>query len=120
MLVVLALCHCSAIALLTTLSFDTCAIGYPVKGRDNPYIFTHAAFTHYTRLAKLVMAGLGGVPDVKELEGRKEGENRPSVQSRDFFWDSITLVVVGTVFGLTAAEAVAEFIRGADVRCFCH
>ena len=59
-----------------------------------------------------------GVPDAKELEGRKKGENRPSVQSRDFFWDSVTLFVVGAILALSAIDVVSEFIRGSQVQCY--
>ena len=46
------------------------------------------------------------VPDAKGLEGRKNGENRPSVQSRDFFLDSVTLFVVGAILALSAIDVV--------------
>ena len=59
-----------------------------------------------------------GVPDAKELEGRKDGENRPSVQSRDFFWDSVTLYVVGAIPALSAIDFITEYVRGSDVQCF--
>ena len=58
------------------------------------------------------------MPDAKELEGRREGENRPSVQSRDFFWDSVTLFVVGAVLALSAIDFITEYVRGSDVQCF--
>ena len=49
--------------------------------------------------------------DAKGLEGRKDGENA-APQSRDFFWDSITLFVVGAIVALSAIDAISEFIRG--------
>ena len=54
--------------------------------------------------------------DPKELEGRKDS-NVPS-QSRDFFWDSVTLFVTAAMVSLTGIDVVAEFIRGSDVQCF--
>ena len=59
-----------------------------------------------------------GVPDAKVLEGRKDGENRPSVQSRDFFWDSVTLFVVGAILSLSAIDFITEYVRGSKVQCF--
>ena len=59
-----------------------------------------------------------GVPDAKELEGRKDGENRPSVQSRDFFWDSVTLYVVGAILALSAIDFITEYVRGSEIQCF--
>ena len=53
----------------------------------------------------------------RELEGRKEQPD-PAPQSRDFFWDSITLYIVGVILALTAIDVVSEFIRGADVQCY--
>ena len=64
------------------------------------------------------MARSVGVPDARELEGRKDGENRPSSQSRDFFWDSVTLFVVGAILALSAIDVVSEFIRRSEVQCF--
>ena len=58
------------------------------------------------------------MPDAKELEGRKDGENRPSFQSRDFFWDSVTLFVVGAVLALSAIDLISEYVRGSEVQCF--
>jgi hypothetical protein len=58
------------------------------------------------------------VPDAKGLEGRKDGENRPSVLSRDFFLDSVTLFVVGAVIALSAIDVVSELIRRSRVQCF--
>ena len=62
------------------------------------------------------MAAGAGV-DAKGLEGRKDGES-PAPQSRDFFWDSITLFVVGAIVSLSAIDAVSEFVRGSQVQCF--
>ena len=63
------------------------------------------------------MAGIG-VPDAKELEGRKDGENGPPFQSRDFFWDSVTLFVVGAILALSALDFITEYVRGSAVQCF--
>ena len=57
------------------------------------------------------------IPDPKELEGRKEGQ-APAPQSRDFFWDSITLYIVSAILALTAIDVVTEFIRGSEVQCY--
>ena len=80
-----------------------------------------ALFAHAHRvkreLDETVMASVG-VPDARELEGRKDGENRPSSQSRDFFWDSVTLFVVGAILALSAIDVVSEFIRRSEVQCF--
>ena len=58
------------------------------------------------------------VPDPKELEGRKEGQT-PAPQSRDFFWDSITLYIVSAILALTAIDVVTEFVRGgSEVQCY--
>ena len=57
------------------------------------------------------------VPDPKELEGRKEGQT-PAPQSRDFFWDSITLYIVSAILALTAIDVVTEFVRGSKVQCY--
>ena len=58
------------------------------------------------------MADSGGT-DPKKLEGR--GEDASS--HRDFFWDSITLYVVGIIIALAAIDAVTEFLRGSSVSC---
>ena len=55
--------------------------------------------------------------DAKDLEGRKDGKNA-APQSRDFFWDSITLFVVGAIVALSAIDAISEFIRGSQVQCY--
>ena len=57
------------------------------------------------------------VPDVKGLEGRKEGKSL-APQSRDFFWDSVIIIIVTAILALTAIDVVAEFVRGSEVRCF--
>ena len=64
------------------------------------------------------MALAHAVPDTRELEGRKAGENRPSIQSRDFFLDSVTLFVVSAILALSAIDVVSEFIRRSRVQCF--
>ena len=51
--------------------------------------------------------------DPKKLEGRSED----SPSHRDFFWDSITLYVVGIIIALAAIDAVTEFLRGSSVSC---
>ena len=61
---------------------------------------------------------MASVPDAKELEGRKQNESDPAPQSRDFFWDSITLYIVGTILALTAIDVVSEFLRGSDIKCY--
>ena len=62
---------------------------------------------------------MASLPDAKELEGRKDKDSSdPAPQSRDFFWDSITLYIVGAILGLTAIDVVSEFLRGSDVRCY--
>lgn len=67
-------------------------------------------------MTKITMAAVGGI-DPKGLEGRKNGQNT-QLQSRDFFWDSVTLFVVAAIVALTGIDVVAEFIRGSDVQCF--
>ena len=54
----------------------------------------------------------GSTTDPKRLEGRKE-ESQP----RDFFWDSITLYIVGIILALAAIDVLTEFIRGSTVSC---
>lgn len=51
--------------------------------------------------------------DPKRLEGK--GETASS--HRDFFWDSITLYVVGIIIALTGIDAITEFLRGSSVSC---
>jgi hypothetical protein len=64
------------------------------------------------------VVAMASVPDAKELEGRKQNESDPAPQSRDFFWDSITLYIVGTILALTAIDVVSEFLRGSDIKCY--
>ena len=61
---------------------------------------------------------MASVPDAKELEGRKKDNPDQAPQSRDFFWDSITLYIVGTILALSAIDVVSEFLRGSDVKCY--
>lgn len=57
-------------------------------------------------------------PDAKDLEGRKPGEKRPDVQSRDFFWDSLTLFLMGAILTLAVIDVVFEWIRESRIQCF--
>ena len=64
------------------------------------------------------MAELGRTgTDAKELEGRP-GEDENKSRPREFFWDSVVLFVLSSVVGLAAIDAITEFIRGSDVRCY--
>lgn len=56
-------------------------------------------------------------PNAKELEGKKEQPDPPP-QSRDFFWDSIALYIVGVILALAAIDVVFEFVRPSDVQCY--
>ena len=60
-----------------------------------------------------VLGGEGGT-DPQKLEGRKDEESKP----REFFWDSVSLYVVGVIVALAAIDVVTEFIRGSAVSCF--
>lgn len=60
---------------------------------------------------------MASIPDPKELEGRKKGQT-PAPQSRDFFWDSITLYIVAVILALTAIDVVTEFVRGSELHCY--
>lgn len=65
------------------------------------------------------MAGLfngdgGGGTDPQKLEGKGEDSSKP----REFFWDSVSLYVVGVIIALAAIDAVTEFLRGSSVACF--
>ena len=95
----------SIITISRSLSNYACAHGY-----------THAHPRPNTPIDG-AMAGIG-VPDAKELEGRKDGENGPPFQSRDFFWDSVTLFVVGAILALSALDFITEYVRGSAVQCF--
>ena len=60
-----------------------------------------------------------GLPDAKEAQGRKDKDSSdPAPQSRDFFWDSITLYIVGAILALTAIDVVSEYVRGSNVQCY--
>ena len=72
-------------------------------------------FTAFTTSTATMAGGVG--VDAKGLEGRKDGENA-APQSRDFFWDSVTLFVVGAIVALSAIDAISEFIRGSQVQCY--
>lgn len=50
--------------------------------------------------------------DPRRLEGRSE-DSRP----RDFFWDSISLYVVGVILALTVVDVTTEFLRGSTISC---
>ena len=60
---------------------------------------------------------MASIPDPKELEGRKKGQAQ-APQSRDFFWDSITLYIVAVILALTAIDVITEFVRGSQVQCY--
>ena len=55
----------------------------------------------------------GESTDPKRLEGKREDAS----SHRGFFWDSITLYVVGIIIALAAIDAVTEFLRGSSVSC---
>ena len=62
---------------------------------------------------------MAGLPDAKEAQGRKDKDSSdPAPQSRDFFWDSITLYIVGAILALTAIDVVSEYVRGSNVQCY--
>lgn len=50
--------------------------------------------------------------DPKKLEGKTE-----NAAPREYFWDSITLYVVGIIIGLSAIDLITEFIRGSAIAC---
>ena len=58
------------------------------------------------------MPGDGSATDPQKLEGNSE-DSRP----REFFWDNITLYVVGVIIALAAIDAITEFIRGSSISC---
>ena len=65
------------------------------------------------------MAGLfngdgGGGTNPQKLEGKGEDSSKP----REFFWDNVSLYVVGVIIALAAIDAVMEFLRGSSVACF--
>ena len=57
------------------------------------------------------------IPDPRRVEGRKEQPD-PAPQSRDFFWDSITLYILAVILGLAAVDIVFEFVRRPSVQCY--
>ncbi len=50
--------------------------------------------------------------DPRRLEGSTE-DSKP----REFFWDSITLYIVGVIISLAAIDVLTEFIRGTELSC---
>ena len=56
----------------------------------------------------------GGGTDPQKLEGKGEDAAKP----REFFWDSVSLYVVGVIIALAAIDAITEFLRGSSVACF--
>lgn len=50
--------------------------------------------------------------DPRKLEGRSE-DSRP----REFFWDSISLYVVGVILALAVIDVLTEFLRGSTISC---
>ena len=59
------------------------------------------------------LGGEGGT-DPQRLEGRTNEDSKP----REFFWDSVSLYVVGVIIALAAVDAITEFLRGSAVSCF--
>ena len=55
-----------------------------------------------------------GRTDPQRLEGMSEKTTKP----REFFWDSISLYVVGVIIALAAIDVITEFLRGNSVACF--
>lgn len=64
------------------------------------------------------MANLVSGVNVKDLEGRPEGENRPTVVAREFFWDYLSIFLLGVIIALSAIDFLFEWIRGSQVQCF--
>ena len=56
----------------------------------------------------------GGGTDPQKLEGKGDDSSKP----REFFWDSVSLYVVGIIIALAAIDALTEFLRGSSVACF--
>ena len=56
----------------------------------------------------------GDGADPQKLEGKGEDSARP----REFFWDSVSLYVVGVIIALAAIDAITEFLRGSSVTCY--
>lgn len=56
----------------------------------------------------------GSGTDPQKLEGKEADSTKP----REFFWDSVSLYVVGVIIALAAIDAVTEFLRGSSVACF--
>lgn len=98
---------------------ENTAGSYPYRYPTLPHAHARAMPRVITELRPGIQSGMStvGVPDVKGLEGRKKGENA-APQSRDFFWDSVTLFVVTAIVALTAIDVVSEFVRGSEVQCF--
>ena len=62
-----------------------------------------------------IFGGHGGSgTDPQKLEGKGDDTSKP----REFFWDSVTLYVVGIIIALAAIDAITEFLRGSSVSCF--
>ena len=60
-----------------------------------------------------------GGGDAKDIAGNAADDSGDSsLKYRDFFWDTIILYVVSVIVGLTAVDAVSEYIRGSDVKCY--
>ena len=56
-------------------------------------------------------------PHPRQVEGRKE-QPHPAPQSRDFFWDSISLYILFVILGLAAVDVLFEFVRRPSVQCY--
>ena len=57
--------------------------------------------------------------DAKNIAGTTQDDGGDgSLKYRDFFWDTIVLYVVSVIVGLTAVDAISEYIRGSDVKCY--
>ncbi len=50
--------------------------------------------------------------DPRKLEGSTK-DSKP----REFFWDSITLYIVGVIISLATIDVLSEFIRGTELSC---
>ena len=56
--------------------------------------------------------------ETQDLAKPSDEDNNRSFAHRDFFWDTIILYVVSVIVGLTAVDAISEYIRGSDVKCY--
>lgn len=56
--------------------------------------------------------------DVTSLEGKKEKSEGGALIPRDFLWDSVALVVLSAIAGLTVLDIVTEYVKGSTVECF--